>query len=103
MTQIERVNVVMKSVLSVGAILAMCSGLWAVLNQGAQAEQKADVMRLEEADRKILERENVTDDRINRLITVVEMNSTLMVEPKGSPEYVLAVAKLRAMRRVVQN
>ena len=96
MTQVERANVVMKSVLSVGAILAMCAGLWAALNQGAQAAQKADVARINERDDR-------QDERIERLISVVEVNSTLMVEPKGSPEYVLAVAKLRSMRRVVNN
>ena len=103
MTQVERANIVMKSVLSVGAILAMCAGLWASLNQGAQAAQKADVAALRNVDQNIIAREDATDRRIDRLISVVEMNSTLMVEPRGSVEYTLAVAKLRAMRRVVPN
>jgi hypothetical protein len=103
MTQIERANVVMKSVLSVAAILAMVAGLWAALNQGAQAAQKADVKMLQETDRAIIAREDQTDQRINRLISVVEINSTLMVEPKGSAEYAMAVTKLRAMRRIVSN
>jgi hypothetical protein len=103
MTQIERANVVMKSVLSVAAILAMVAGLWAALNQGAQAAQKADVARLDAVDASIQRHEAITDERIIKLINVVEINSTLMVEPRGSADYAAAVAKLRAMRRVVNN
>lgn len=103
MTTIERVNLVAKTTVSIGAVLAMAAGLWAALNQGAQAAQKADVALLHVKDVQLEQRADATDGRIDRLISVVETNSELMVEPKGSPEYLAAVTKLRAMRRVVAN
>jgi hypothetical protein len=103
MTQVEKVNTVLKTVVSVGLVMGMVAGLWAALNQGAQAAQKADVARLESVDASIQRHEALTDQRIDKLITVVEINSTLMVEPKGSPQYFAAVSKLRAMRRVVND
>jgi hypothetical protein len=103
MTQVEKANTVLKTIVSVGLVMGMVAGLWAALNQGAQAAQKADVKMLQEVDKHLLAREDATDARIDRLITVVEFNSILMVEPKGSPEYLATVSKLRAMRRVVTN
>jgi len=99
----ERVKVVAATTVSVAAMIGVLIGFWAILNRGAQAAQKADVSRLEAVDSQIIAREDQTDQRINRLISVVEINSTLMVEPKGSVDYALAVSKLRSMRRIVSH
>lgn len=103
MTQLDRANVVMRTVLTVGALLTMCTGLWAALNHAAQAAQKVEIEKLNGVDRTIMAHEAKTDERIDKLIGVVEINSALFTEPAGSPEYRAAVFKLRAMRRVVQN
>jgi hypothetical protein len=73
------------------------------MNVAAQASLRTDIVTLQATDLAMKSRLDATDRRIDRLVTIMDIEATLSVEPPTSIEYREAVLRLRAMRRFVQN
>jgi hypothetical protein len=97
---VKRVQLVAQTVIAVVAVLSLVVGACAALEGSLSEKRGVEIAELRAVDKATNAQLMITDARINRLITIVEIEATLFVEPKASPEYAQAVQQLRAMRRI---
>ena len=92
-TAIERAKLVVTTIIGVCVLMGTVCEVWAFLNTAAQAQERADVKRLDAVDATM-------SAQLRMVVEVMTLQATMQIEPQGSPDYNDAVARLRALRRI---
>lgn len=82
----------------VGSMCLVVFGVAKVLDRWMPWTVRSD---MDSADAALVKRMDGLEDKLERTLTVVELQAVVTIEAPGSPEQLRALAQLREMRRLV--